>query len=77
MRLHSAASEEAKTLNSAGDNPSTTSSAHPAADAAVGSRGASQRDNRDYDLEIIYSGVGWRHRLGESSCKEEAWRGQA
>ena len=56
MRLRSAAAEEARTLNAAGDNLSAASSSQPASDTAVGSRGDAPRDIEDYELKLIYSG---------------------
>ena len=49
MRLQSAAANEAKAVNAAGDNM-------PAASSGVGSCVDAPRGLEDYDLEMIYSG---------------------
>ena len=50
MTLHLVPAAESKTLQAAGDNSSAVSTAHPAAVAAVGSRGDVPRDIGNYEL---------------------------
>ena len=66
MRLRSAADDEAKSVNTSGDNLPAASSNPHAVVAAVGSRGALPRDIGDYELELIYSG----DSDGETDSKE-------